>query len=109
MSDSIVDKLLSSFDELERCIVVTKQVLGGKEGVPVDILQRVDQYSDIVGKQRSLALELRQFIEQQNWSEVGRRVKIINGLSTMIRDDAQSILAAAYSGDELPAEKQQLS
>lgn len=97
MSDSIVEKLLSSFDELERCIVITKQVLGEKDGVPKDILQRVEQYGDIVTKQRGLALELRQFIDDQNWSEVGRRVKIINGLSTMIRDDAQAILAAAYS------------
>ena len=112
MAESIVDKLLQSFDELERCICVTKEVLGQKEGVPADIVSRVNQYSDIVLKQRSLAHELRDLIDNENWAEVGRRVKIINGLSTMIRDDAQAILSAAYTGEHsnfsetAPKEKQ---
>jgi hypothetical protein len=97
MSDALVDKLLESFDELDRCIAVTKEVLGNKKGVPEDVVSRVDQYSDIVSKQRSLAEELRSHISGQNWSEVARHVKLINGLSTMIRDDAQAILSGAYN------------
>ena len=34
MSESPVDKLLESFDELERCIKVTRAVLAEKEGIP---------------------------------------------------------------------------
>lgn len=102
MSDSLVSKLLQSFDELERCIEVTKRVLSEKEGVPTDVIQRVEQYSGIVAKQRSLTGELEAFLAREDWAEVSRRVRIINGLSSMIRDDAQSILAAAYE-DELEA------
>ena len=95
MSDSLVDKLLESFDELDRCIVVTKEVLEQKQGVPSDVIDRVNQYSQIVAKQRGLAQVLRSHLDQQNWEEVSRHVKLINGLSSMIRDDAQAILSGA--------------
>ena len=101
MSDSLVEKLLGSFDELDKCIAVTKQVLSQKDGVPEDVVLRVNQYSDIVTKQRGLAHELREHLDNQNWDEVGRRVRLINGLSSMIRDDAQAILASA-GAVELP-------
>ena len=109
MSDSLVDKLLESFDELERCIEMTKEVLSQKEGVPGDVISRVNQYSDIVEKQRGLALNLRSHLTDQNWEEVGRHVRLINGLSSMIRDDAQSILAGAYENEiSIPQDKSQL-
>lgn len=101
MSDSLVNKLLESFDELERCIEMTKDVLAQKEGVPQDVLARVNQYSDIVAKQRTLAVDLRDHLSLQNWEEVGRHVRLINGLSTMIRDDAQAILSGAYERTEV--------
>ncbi len=97
ISETLVDKLLESFDELDRCISVTRQILSQKEGVPGDVINRVNQYSDIVAKQRSLADELRGHLLGQNWEEVGRHVKLINGLSAMIRDDAQAILSGAYA------------
>ena len=96
MSVALVNKLLESFDELVRCIGITRQTLSVKPGVPEDVLARVETYSGIVKKQRSLATELRNHIATQNWEEVGRHVRLINGLSSMIRDDAQSILAGAY-------------
>ena len=99
MSISLVDKLLESFDELERCIGLTKDILNQKQGVPNEVLERVEQYSQIVVKQRTLANDLREHIANQNWSEVSRHVKLINGLSSMIRDDAQAILSGAYGRD----------
>jgi len=98
MSNPLVDKLLSSFDELERSISVTKDNLSVKPGVPADVLERLNQYSDIVSKQRDLAQELRGHIEAARWEEVARAVKVINGLSSMIRDDAQQILMSAVQG-----------
>ncbi len=105
MSESLVNKLLESFDELDRCISVTKEVLGTKPGVPEDVVTRISQYSEIVQKQRSLAVELRKQVSVQNWIEVGRLVKIINGLSSMIRDDAQAILSGAF--EALPVAKRE--
>jgi len=95
MSDSLVEKLLGSFDELENCIEITRDVLGTKEGVPSDVIERIEQYSGIVEKQPGLAHELRALIDGEDWDEVGRRVKLINGLSSMIRDDAYAILEGA--------------
>jgi len=109
MADMLVTKLLDSFDELERCIEMTKDVLSQKEGVPSDVVERVNQYSDIVIKQRGLAVELKSHLSCQNWEEVGRHVKLINGLSTMIRDDAQSILSGAYTAPESASKVEHLS
>jgi len=104
-NNTLVKKLLVSFDELENCIELTKEVLSSKEGVSVDIQTRVNQYTDIVKKQRKLAVELTDFIKKEDWKEVGRHVKIINGLSTMIRDDAQSILTQALELPEIEAQE----
>ena len=100
MSSALVEKLVKSFDELERCIKLTLEVFEQKDGVPEDVVSRVKQYTAIVVKQRELAVELEFHINAQNWREVARLVKVINGLSGMIRDDAQSILSYA-TGDVL--------
>lgn len=99
MSLGLVEKLLTSFDELDDCISVTKQVLNRKADVPSDVIKRVDQYTDIVNRQRDLADKLKQHIEDQNWIEVSRHVKLINGLSAMIREDARAILTNSISAN----------
>ena len=104
MTNPLVDKLLSSFSDLERSISVTKQSLSDKPGVPEDVLKRLDQYLDMVLKQKLIADELRAQIEKGNWDGVARNVKVINGLSAMIREDAQQILAsAAYAAAGIAA------
>ena len=95
MSTTLVNKLLSSFDDLERCIAYTREALCAREGVPADVLDRVEQYAGIVEKQRSLTRSLRALISVQAWDEVARHVKLINGLSALIRDDAQEILSGS--------------
>jgi len=94
-SNPLVDKLLSSFGDLERSISFTKQSLSEKDGVPTDVLNRLDQYLDMVVKQKVIADELREQIATGSWEQVARNVKIINGISAMIREDAQQILANA--------------
>jgi hypothetical protein len=94
-NNPLVDKLLSSFGDLERSISITKQSLSQKEGVPQDVLSRLDQYLEMVLKQKSIADELREQIAAGSWEHVARNVKIINGISAMIREDAQQILASA--------------
>jgi hypothetical protein len=98
MSQQLVEKLVSSFDELERSIEVTRESMAQKPGVPADVLSRLDQYSEIVRKQRKVAADLTAAIEAGKWDEVSRAVKLINGLSSMIRDDAQQILVSAQAG-----------
>ncbi len=95
MTNPLVDKLLSSFSDLERSIAVTRESLAEKPGVPGDVLSRLDQYLEMVNKQKYIADELRAQIESGNWEQVARNVKLINGLSALIREDAQQILASA--------------
>ncbi len=94
MSELLIGKLLDSFNELEKCIVYTKDVLSKKDGVSDDVLSRVNNYFEIVNKQRALTEELREHMKSQNWDEVTRHIKIINGLSSMIKEDAQAILTS---------------
>lgn len=94
MSEEVlVARLLKSFDELDRCIEITKAELEAKGEVSEDVLSRVEQYGEIVNRQRSLAQELEIAIHDHDATSVSRLVKVINGLSVMIRDDAQSIIA----------------
>lgn len=97
-SQTLVDKLLESFDQLDTCIAHTSTELSQKKDVPQDVLTRVEQYKEIVAKQRELAVGLRQYLASQNWDEVSRHVRLINALSGMIREDAQAILASANTG-----------
>lgn len=92
MAHTLVNKLVESFDQLDRCIHATRSILETRPNVPGDVINRLQQYSDIVQKQRETAVDLQGLIAQENWEEVARRVKIINGLSAMIRDDAQEII-----------------
>lgn len=108
MSQRLVKKLMASFEELERSIDLTSGSLRRKTGVPVHIMQHVEQYKNIVGKQRALAQKLEVFIEKQDWKEVARHVKLINGLSSMIRDDAQALLNGEEPGSVESVRRQAL-
>jgi len=99
MSQAMVEKLIESFDKLANCISVTSEVLARRSDVPKEVVERVNQYSQIVSKQRTLTAELKSHLVESNWSEVTRHVRLINGLSAMIRDDAQDILSGAILED----------
>ena len=99
-TEVLVTKLVESFDDLDRCIAMTKEVLSQRAGVPEDVYERISQYSGIVLKQRTLTEDLKEYLKSENWAEVTRHVKLINGLSSMIRDDAQAILSGARTVSE---------
>jgi hypothetical protein len=88
----IFDNLLDSFVELERAIESAKTVVSKAAPEKQELIGRFDSYHEILDKQRTLAKKLSSHALRRNWSEVSRHIKIINGLSQMIRDDAQEIL-----------------
>lgn len=94
MQTNIIERLFSSFSDLEQAIQSAKTTLEKKQSVPKEIIERLSSYDGILAKQRKLALELCDHIDRGNWDEVSRHVGIINGLSAMIRDDARSILSS---------------
>lgn len=99
MQNNIIDRLFSSFEELDVAIQSARRTLSTREQVPTTILERLNSYDGILLKQKRLASELCVFINEGNWDEVTRHVSLINGLSAMIRDDARAILGALSNGD----------
>ncbi len=106
MNKVIINKLFESFDSLENAILNAKKTLSKKSDVPKDILDRIDNYEEILNKQRLLALSLNNHSKNGNWDEVSRHIKLINSLSTMIRDDAREIL---FSGEKSDVETKEHS
>lgn len=93
-NNTIINRLFSSFTDLESAIESAKKTLRSKDHVPAEILARLDSYDGILAKQRGLATSLCEHINTGNWDEVNRHVGLINGLSALIRDDARAILGA---------------
>ncbi|MCC6933990.1 MAG: hypothetical protein IT292_12200 [Deltaproteobacteria bacterium] len=56
------------------------------------IINHLNQYEEILQKQKSLATALIDYVTLNNWDEVVRHIKLINGLSIMIRDDAKGLM-----------------
>lgn len=94
MQSNIIERLFTSFQDLETAIESAKKTLAQKATVPAEILTRLNSYDGILAKQRSLATTLCTHINKGEWDEVSRHVNLINGLSAMIRDDARAILSA---------------
>lgn len=95
LMDYIIERLFSSFSELEQAIESAKERLSQREDRDAHvsrILERLNSYDSILVRQRGLAAELCQRLVEKNWDEVNRLVGLINGLSAMIRDDARAIL-----------------
>ena len=94
MEGNIIERLFSSFSELEEAITKARGTLKQRDSVPDTVLRRLESYDTILAKQRSLAVQLCESIAKKDWDEVSRHVTLINGLSAMIRDDAKAILEA---------------
>lgn len=106
MQQNIIERLFSSFSDLERAIESAKKTLAQREAIPTEIVERLRSYDGILSKQRSLAGNLCQHINSGNWDEVSRHVGLINALSGLIRDDARAILSHLSSvPDELAESK----
>ena len=104
MQNNIVEKLFASFTDLETAIMSAKKTLASKESIPQEVFQRLNSYDGILAKQRSLANEMCQHMQAGNWEEVNQFVSRINGLSSMIRDDARSILSSISLNQDATSE-----
>lgn len=106
MQSNIIEKLFSSFKDLEGAIESAKCTLAKRESVPPEIMARLNSYDTILLKQRNLARALCEHINNCDWDEVSRHVGLINGLSAMIRDDARSILSSlSLNNDTAPEDE----
>jgi len=93
---NMIERLYQSFNDLEIAVNTAKATLLRKSDVPSYIIDRLDSYDNIMLKQKSLAAELEQSIANKDAENITRIVKLINGLSEMIRDDARELLTYLY-------------
>ena len=91
MKAIVIKKLLQSINELESAIAKAKISFADRPGGDA-VIERIKHYEDMLRKQKSLTTTLCGYAVQGNWNEVNRHVKLINGLSLMIRDDARELL-----------------
>ena len=99
VESGIVERLLGSFIELECAIENAKNTLAKNSKVPEQVFERLNSYTTIISRQRDLAHTLGEHMRKGEVHEVVRHVSLINGLSSMIIDDARLILAS-FNGDE---------
>ena len=106
MNKVIINRLFESFRDLEKAINCAKKTLETKPNAPKQLLERIGEYEQILEKQRNLATALCGHSTLGNWDEVARHIKLINGLSAMIRDDAREILMSVKpTGNTVVIEK----
>jgi hypothetical protein len=88
----VIKKLLQSINELETAINKAKISFANRpDGNKV--IERIKHYEDMLNKQKALTISLCGHAVNGNWTEVNRNIKLINGLSLMIRDDARELLS----------------
>lgn len=92
MNKIVISRIFESFHELERALGVARKTLEHYENPDQKVIERLNQYEEILEKQRSLATALCGYASLNDWDEVSRHVKLINGLSMMIRDDAKELV-----------------
>jgi len=83
---------------LGRAIGLAKQSVEARANPSKDVLKRINYYEEILNKQRRLAETMCDYIKQDKWDEVTRHVKLINGLSSMIHEDARELVAQILAG-----------
>lgn len=92
MKSLVIDKLFDSLQDLDRAIGSARKTFERKDEPPKEVLNRLESYQSMLDKQRTLLIALCNFANAGNWTEVSRHIRLINGLSQMIRDDAQEML-----------------
>ncbi len=105
IDSATIDRLYSSFVELEHAISAARETLLSKGQTSPMLLERLDSYDEILNKQRQLAETLCEKIESKEWDSVSRIVSLINGLSCMLRNDTREILIS----DSLVSEREEYS
>jgi len=90
VGDSILVRFKESLEELGKSIKLAKMSLQDK--VSPEVLDRVNQYDDIHLKQLELYEDLVVAVENHDSGSIDRIVGLVNGLSTMLRDDARVCL-----------------
>ena len=92
MGNICIDRLMNSFMKLERAVDTAKQIASQRGDHTQHVVDKLEKYQSILTKQRSLAIELCASVAMKDWPAANRHLRVINALSTMIRDDASALV-----------------
>jgi CHASE3 domain sensor protein len=84
---------------LEQSIHAAHRALANRIDARPELEERLRQYEAMLMAQRRAADELEDAMKQESWDAVERCIRIINGISTMLRDDAREVVAL-LTGEE---------
>ncbi len=104
-----IKRLFESFSELDSAIRGLRATTE-RNGQGNKVLDgRIRVYEEMLNKQKALALALCAYATLGNWNEVTRHIRLINGLSTMLRDDARELLSGLRPATKSPPDELMLS
>jgi hypothetical protein len=90
--DLSILQLLNSFSTLDSTLQRAKCAIQVYELSNPEIMVRIEKYEEILQQQRDVANSIRGHLKAKNWREVHRGIRIINSLSRMFHEDAQSLM-----------------
>ena len=91
-SVEVIKKLRGSLDNLEKSVVMAKTAFCKQEVVSTDVLRRIVSYEEAIAKQKGLADKLIVMLERGKSQEAVQLIKVINGFSAMIFEDANDLI-----------------
>lgn len=103
LKDSVIQKLSGSFANLERAITGAKERLCDNPNVAAGVVERIAQYEVVLAKQKSIADSLAESFAKEDFNEISRQINLINGLSSMIIEDAKQIIVSLQHATQLEA------
>lgn len=104
MNYGFLVSLISSLRELENSIRNAYSIVASRHPVNRDTLDRLEHYRSVIIKQRSLALDVIEAVNQKRWNEVKRHLKLINAMSELLHHDARNLVDSLNQPEPLRLE-----
>ena len=105
-SVEVIRKLRGSLDNLEKSVILAKVAFCKQDVIPTDVLRRIISYEEAIAKQKGLADKLIVMLETGKAQEAVQLIKVINGFSAMIFEDANDLIKTISGVPDVSADQQ---
>jgi len=92
INDSHILRVFNSFNALDDALQKAKDIVQAEEMSHPALMLRIEKYEEILNKQREVAESLRQHMKSKNWAAVRKEMKVMSGLSILMREDALDLI-----------------
>ncbi len=105
---AVITRLRESLDNLEKSVFSAKIAVSNQDVVSAEVIKRISNYEDVISKQRTLVDRLNSVMECGKTDEAMHLIKVINGLSSMIYDDANDLIKTFVNPGKQQSENSEL-